>query len=262
MPPFLLELRDRKFSVFNPPPPTEFIFNKREDWGKVGIASKGEMVIFYGAPKCRKSTILYSLISSRYTDDESLTLGFELNIGKNENILFIDTELPITSFYRRLHKLNVMCGYNAKTDMDKFHAYNLKPYSPHERIKQIENLLYEEHNNVGALIIDQVGDLVKNFNDIDEVTKVVNLLGQWTDDTGAVLILTIHVSRNTSDPTGSLGHLLTKKMDSGFYIEKNKNSKESKVVHLLARENTAPDFKFSHDDNGYPMLVKQETIDF
>lgn len=251
---YINQLKERKFSVEKSPPNLRYVLSKvNGDKNMVGIASKGEIVVVYGPPKSRKSTLLSCIVASAFVNEPNYTLDFHMNLSKDENILFIDTEMPFTSFYRRQMLLNKMCG-SKHVDISTLHAYSLKPFSPGERVDQIEYLI-ETTPNLGLVVIDQIADLVPDINDRESVLELYSRVSRWTDSTGAILLTSIHVTRGTEYMTGVLGHEFSKKMDSGFFITKDSLTKRSKVTHLIAREQDVDDFLFSHNEWGEPEYV-------
>lgn len=263
MPLFLQDLiQKRKFSVHNTPPDTNWILTKKNPSGQsVGVASRGEIVMIYGPPKSRKSTILNCITSSAFTLEEESTLGFNLDLNPDDEILYIDTEMPMTAFHRRQMKLNHMCGFRGEKDIPGLHAFSLKPYSWRERISQIEFFI-KNRPNLALVVIDQMADLVMDINDRESTANLIEKLSYWSDYSQALIIGTIHVSRNSKDMTGVIGHEMAKKMDSGFYLEKLRETKATKVTHLLSREEDVDDFQFDHNEFGYPTLIQEDDDDF
>jgi hypothetical protein len=248
-------LAKRRFSVNSKPPNMEWLLTKKNyDGKKVGVGSRGEIVIVYGPPKTRKSTLLNCITASGFSSDQNNTLDFELDLLADDEILYVDTEMPLTAFHRRQMKLNKMCGYEGVRDIENFEAYSLKPYDYRERIEQID-FFVRKKKKLAVIFIDQFADLVGNINDRDQVSYLINKLSYWSDISQALIIGSIHATRGTENMTGVLGSELSKKMDSGFYLEKMKATKNTKVVHLLSREEDVEDFEFCHNEWGYPEYV-------
>lgn len=255
LPLFLQALKERRFSVHNPPPDIKWILKKQNPDGRVvGVASKGEIVMVYGPPKSRKSTILNCITASAFSNELATTLGFDLDLDTDEQIIYLDTEMPLTAFHRRQTKLNNMCGFKGE-DIPQIHAFSMKPFSFRERLAQIEHLVKDMGKSIGLMVIDQMADLVGDINERKDANALIERLSFWSDYTGAVIIGSIHVSKQSDEMTGVLGSELAKKMDSGFYLEKMKGSKFTKVTHLLSREEDVVTFKFDHNEHGYPVLV-------
>jgi hypothetical protein len=255
-------IEKRRFSVNNPPPDTSWRLTKQNpDGSVVGVAAPGELVMVYGAMKSRKSTILNCITTSCFIEDVERTLGFQYDLKPGEEILHFDTEMPLTAFHRRQVKMNRMCGYGDDNDIPNLQAFSLKPYNYLERRKQIDWII-EHTENVGLIILDQTADLVKDINDRDSTAELIDLLSVWSDKTQAVILGCCHVTRGTEDMTGTMGHELAKKMDSGFFLEKERETKYTKVTHLLSREEDVDTFKFEHDSYGLPTLVMDDYIEF
>ena len=254
---------NRKFSVHNPPPNIQWLLKRTNPDGKsVGIASRGEVVVFYGPPKSRKSTALNCVTASAFSDDPDRTLKFELDLLPDDEILYFDTEMALTAFHRRQMKLNKMCGYGGTQDIPSLHAYSLKPYNYRERLKQIEFFIKKHIDTVAVIVIDQIADLVGDINDRAQTSHLINRIEYWTEISQAMLVTSIHASRGSEDMTGVTGSELAKKMDSGFYMEKIRTTKQTKVVHLLSREEDVNDFFFDHNEYGYPVLIDDSKDDF
>lgn len=256
LPLFLQALLDRKFSVHKPPPDINWILKKKNPDGRVvGVASRGEIVMVYGPPKSRKSTLLNCITASAFSNELATTLGFDLDLNMDDQIIYLDTEMPQTAFHRRQMKLNKMCGFTGNEDIPNYYAFSLKPFTFKERIAQIDYLVKNASSPIGLMVIDQMADLVGDINDRQHANELIEKLSYWSDISGAIILGALHVSKQSDEMTGVIGSEVAKKMDSGFYLEKMKGSKYTKVIHLLSREEDVENFKFDHNEHGYPILV-------
>lgn len=258
IPPYIKEVLDNRFSVHKPPPDVEYKLTKKNPDGKeIGVASAGELVMVYGAPKSRKSTLMSCMTASAYTNVEDSTLLFKMKLNEGDEILHFDTEMGRPVFHRRMMKLNRMCGYKGEVDIPGFYSSPMKGLTWHEKVDAIDHCVHE-HRDAALIVIDQIADLVGNINDRDHTNDLISKIELWTSITGAILLSGIHITRGTEDMTGVLGSELAKKMDTGFLVEKQRLTRHSKVIHLLSREQDVDDFVFSHNEYGYPYLVKEE----
>lgn len=260
LPPFIRELEKRKFSIHNAPDQIDYILHKSNPDGRyVGVASRGEIVMVYGPPKSRKSTLINCITASIFTEDENHNLGFKFDLGEDEDIIYLDTEMPTTAFNRRQIRLNHICGFGRKEDIPGFYSYPMKGMTWEEKLQAIDYFVrkrIDRKTPLGLLVVDQIADLVGNLNDRDQVNYLIGKVEKWTADTGTVFLGGCHTSRKEDMMIGVIGSEFSKKMDSGFYCEKMRGSKDTKVVHLLSREEDVDNFKFNNDEFGYPILMK------
>lgn len=258
IPPTIQLAYERSFDINTPPKNIRYKFSKKQGDKKIGIAAKGEMVVFYGAPKARKSTLLLAAIASAYTDDPDASLDFHLKLSQSEQILWFDTEMPDSYFYRRMAMLTKMCGFSNGENIPNFFSTYLKGMSYDEKLETIDYFItkYSKEGKVGVIVIDQIADLVPEINDRDAAREVIRYFEKWTILTNAMLFLAIHVTRGTKLMTGVLGSEVSKKMDSGIFMEKVYPSKNTRVEHLLSRGADMDDFEFNNNEFGYPILER------
>ena len=259
------------FSVNNPLPETDFKLFK-DNYGRDGnllcttpVASSGELVMVYGPEKSRKSTLSKAIVASAYNTDRKSTFGFSWDMGDDEYILHYCTEMGKVRYHSRMTKFNRICGGNGKEDLPYFHSRRLKGFNdPLKKVLEIESELEYLTNageKVGVVLIDQVADLVSDINDRRAVNDFILTFEQWQEMTGAIFICVMHTTLESKRATGIQGRELQKKMDTGIYCEK-RSSGITYVENILAREDEFFNFKFNHNDMGYPELVLPEDLSY
>lgn len=271
LPIYVQALESRLFSIHNPPVSENWILEKINDDGSITkMGCPGEMTVVFGHKKSRKSTLLSCLFNSLFDDVKpDYTLNFKMNLSPDKGVICVDSEMPISSWDRRVRKTHRMVGYSytkqenggvdlVQSDIPNSLFWYQKGFSADVKLRQLEWVIDHWEGDVGAIFVDQLGDYVRDINDRTEAQELISGLEEITERTQLHLFGAIHATRGTSYMTGVLGSEFEKKVNNGIYCEKDPLTKHTRVQHILSREGDFNDFYFAHDSMGYPILIENE----
>lgn len=220
--------------------------------------TRGGLSGVFGKQKSRKTFYLSILMASAIGNT---IIGDRLRgYTHGMNHLWFDTEQ--TKYYAAMIPYRITRILNIDKHPDNFELYSIKKYNTEDRIKIIEHKI-ETTKNLGLVIIDGVRDIIKNFNDLEEVTDLINLLMKWNDITDCHICLALHINPlkkgDEEKPRGHLGTEIQNKVESSIVIEKNKMDKEMSIISPRDfRDKDINKFGLRVDKSAVPYLVDYE----
>ena len=212
------------------------------------IMTEGNFSMLIGKAKSGKTFFLGALVSA------FLNIRAQLGLIKgspqnNRNVtLYIDTE---QSTYHATRTIKRIC--NLIGDPKPYHliAYGLRPMTPAERLKAIEEMI-ETTKNLGLLVIDGGRDLLTSgINDEAEATFITSKFLLWTFEYKIHLIVLLHQNKNDANARGHIGTELLNKAETTISINKEKTG-VFVVSCEYSRDIAFEDFAFIIE-NGLPV---------
>lgn len=234
----------------------EIIFSIREvaamqfDFRRVFTLGNFSAII--GRAKSKK-TYLLSAISASIIAGRLMWDKFQggLQTGK-DSVIYFDTEQGDWDSWNVIRRIAMMGGENYK---NKFHAYNLRRFTPKERCELVEFALTMHGQQAGLVVIDGIADLATAINDEDEATRVVSLLMRWTKDYHCHISTVIHQNKNDNFATGHLGSSITKKCEIIISVTKDETDPFSSIVNCdMSRGVDFKPFKLYVNKEGLPEI--------
>lgn len=186
-----------------------------EDDGVRMVSFVNKLNGLIGEKGARKSSLLWTMAKSIYTDDPGLTLGYRSNLNPEDTVLFFDTESfenDIRLFQKRFHDdLGTLAP--SKTN---FMVFPLEEFTEVEQQVAIHNTvmqLMEEGKKISWIAIDQVMDLVvgRDENDKREGNRVLGLMQGLRRLTSCDMTYLMHTNRGGYHSDGSVGKNWDKK---------------------------------------------------
>jgi hypothetical protein len=213
----------------------------------------GNFSAIIGKAKTKKTFLLTLLTSAILSDCSQKFLSQMHHTGKKE-LLWFDTEQGEYDAYNAIKRIERLSG-----NVSALRAFNLRPYSPHDRCKIIERAFELWGNNVGFCVIDGIADLANGINDEDEATRVTTILLRLTKIYNCHISIVIHQNKNDNFATGHLGSALMKKAE--IIISVAKNSFDKSVADVSCDLSRGIDFEsFSFKINeGLPEVCEAIT---
>lgn len=136
---------------------------------------------------------------------------------------------------------------------DNLKYFDLRTYSPKERIEIIEEIIIEFQPHI--LIIDGIRDLMLDINNTEESTHIIGHLLRWSDQNNIHILNVLHENKKDGNARGHIGTELTNKAETVIKIEQNDDNlivcSPEKV-----RAKSFDAFAFERDDHGIPHLVE------
>jgi hypothetical protein len=174
-------------------------------------------------------------------------------LPKHEVVGF-DTEQSEYDAYRMTKNVEKMAN---NQNLDYFSIFQLREFTPDQRIEIVEQFLDMFHQNICFLVIDGIADLSKSYNDEEEASKIGTLLLKWTKIYNIHISVIIHENKMNDFAMGWLGGILQKKAEKVITVEKDAtNSKYSNVSNTDSRGSMDFEpFTFFINSDGMPELV-------
>lgn len=201
----------------------------------VPIFTKKSISTLIGRAKSGKTTVTAWVVSQ--------------SIKSEINVLWIDTEQGLYYGSRTQFWILSMSGLS-KSEALKF--YDLKIYSPNERVEMIELIIKELKPDL--VVIDGIRDLVFDINNPEEATRRTGDLMRWADQYNCHILNILHQNKGNEHARGHLGTEMINKSESVIKVEQN----EDKLIICTpeyTRSKAFEVFAFDRDEKGMPVLV-------
>lgn len=165
-------------------------------------------------------------------------------------VLFFDTEqnkLNTAKVMRRIHSL---LGWEDTENTDRLHVYSLRRMDLAVRCEHIAAKV--QAYKPTAVIIDGIADLMLNFNDVEESSRLIDWLMKLSAANNCAVIAVLHENKSKEDSgmKGHLGTLLLQKSSDVFQC--GKANGVFTVTETDSRNLPIEDFSFFIDGHGIP----------
>lgn len=185
--------------------PYTVILGQKQPGEIVEILTSGNLSMVKGKSKSRKTFGLMNLCSLILGNNPGYT-----NSNKNGVVLFDTEQFSNHSkrFYDRLATL---------ANLGNFRMYNIRKYKKSDRLAFIKSFIEKFEPEIA--FIDNIRDVIKNFNDIEQSDEIVTMLSNLMETTGTHICCTLHENKGDTNARGHLGAELTQKAETVFGIE-------------------------------------------
>lgn len=215
-----------------------------------GIVYPGDITTMQGQVKTGKSTIT-TAIAATLTSGESNLL---FSVTKPLKTLIVDTEQSDYNLNKQGRKARLMGA-----DFGKLRVYALRSVSDTSKLLDYTiQAAYAYRPDV--IIIDNIKDLVANFNDLAESQETVRRLMKLTVDLSCGIIAVIHENIGSDKARGHIGSTLAEKTSTIIQTERTQEDRDCFRVKFPTTRNAPVDeFCFRLDENICPVLVDAVT---
>lgn len=193
--------------------------NFRLNIAGVDMLAASDLCVVCGAPKQGKTQFLVTIASVLLS---GRSFGSMSSRSTATKFLWIDTEQSKYYIQQNMRRLLSLCKQapNANLCEMGLPVYSLRSIvSPEKRLEKINEAIALHEPDV--LFIDQVRDLMLNFNDEAESLRVASWLLQVLDSRPYLTIVTVlHTNWGTDKLRGHLGSELHTKISEKFYCKK------------------------------------------
>lgn len=252
-------LKASKFDLGLPPGNLSYIFKIMDGGSSYNVGAPGMIGLIMGPEKSRKTNFLKAMVAAGLGGEDFLNIHLDI---ETKRAAYFDTEQPEQYFWRTQSQSHYLAGLVNNTE--KYDAFSMRKWkSAGQRIAGIERYL-ETNDEVGVLIIDGILDLVKNMNNETECSEVMEKLLFWSANSGAMILVVVHTSRGAKgmqkQAIGHIGAFLQRKCDFAIELSFDEKSGFTTVKHKLSRTFKFPDFEFTQNKEGYPVLDHNQQI--
>jgi archaellum biogenesis ATPase FlaH len=206
----LLNLR-----AYNPnekPPPDHVVFRIEQR----NIGSLGNFIIISGLPKRGKGKFISAIAASALTGQHIWGLHTFLPEGRRR-VGFFDTDQSRYDFYKNIDLVNHLAEVNSIHK--NMNAYNVRQDGPHVICNMVDTYL-KDNPDCSMLIIDNIGDLLNNFNDEGQSKELINYFKRITDQKNILIVATLHLGKSNNSTIGHLGAMSDRYAQSILTCEK------------------------------------------
>lgn len=206
-----------------------------------------------------KSTALQAMIASALSGNKFLDIKIDL---KNRDILVIDTEQGKGDIFSQGQ--NVMKMINATSNISRYQVKGIaylkrkkedKRRMSYIRRSKIDSLIDSHKGDLGWIIIDNVRDLVVNFNDVDAALEFADWVKEIRARSGAIITLVIHTTKTLDEMKGSLGTIMDELCQVYLKIVGHKDEGYSEIKPIKTRGfKPFSAIEFTWNENGIPVI--------
>ena len=246
--------------------------------GKHLLLSQGNIGLIAGSEGVMKSTLARMMVagSIRHEKAKTWTNFADIRVAQNKDkkaVLFFDSE---QSKHRQGKNLKEMLGRSKNKDIpEHFYNFDFVSKAPDEFLQRFRNYtkaLSRLHNGIFLIVIDQLGDMLANINDIAEVKVLMNELREISRDYTCGIVGIIHFNPKSDKERGHIGTELRQKAEFNVFVKRDPNTGVSELHIRKAREANEwdiPIMMFSWDkesnmvvDRGYKSRTDSEGSQF
>lgn len=181
------------------------------------IAALGQIVCVIGPAKSFKSQVVGAIVSSALGRKHEI--GFEIEMPfLKPKIILLDTEQDKSYFGGSVKRIHWQANINH--DLPHFTAYSMVDSTVDERLTAISSLI-DENPDVGLFIIDGLLDMVKNYNDEQEASRLSEFLLRQKSK-GVMILIVCHTGEmkgNQMKPIGAVGSMILRKGEVFITLE-------------------------------------------
>lgn len=241
---------------YEQPKPALELFNQEENcWNIMG--TYGNISMLKGKAKSKKTFLLTLIVSAAVKSDAIDKFIRYNNPGAKTNILYFDTEQHKSDVNLVLERICKLSEYKRPTNL---HAYALRSMGPAERLKAVEELIYDTED-LGVVVLDGIRDLVVSINDESESSALVSKLMKWSEELNIHIITVLHENPSSDKARGHLGTEMMNKAETVIGIENDSEDYRSSFVRPeMTRKAPFKAFKIVIGDMGTPRIDSSTII--
>jgi len=218
------------------------------------IATLGNFSASVGKAKSMKTTEVGAIVASYMTGREILNFKAQVPEGK-ERILYIDTEQSKYHCHIVLERILKLAGLPLDEENDLIDFYVLREYSPEQRRSIIAHALSTD-SRYGLVVVDGIGDLLRDINNPGESLEVVNDFMRWSSYFNLHIHTVLHLNKGDDNSRGHVGTEVDNKAETVLQITKSlEDGSMSEVKSKYIRDKEFDPFAFRINANGIPEIV-------
>ena len=219
------------------------------------IGTLGNFSASTGKAKSKKTFNVCAIVAAAMTNGTVLNYSASLPPGKRK-VLYIDTEQSDFHCKRVLSRILRLARLPLDTHPDSLIFLCLRKYETKDRLKKIEEAIYEI-DNLGLVVIDGIRDLAHDINSPTESTDLITKLMRWTDERKIHIHTVLHLNKGDDNTRGHLGTELNNKAETVLQVTKDEFDKDiSSVAPMFIRDRDFDPFAFRINDRSLPEQVE------
>jgi archaellum biogenesis ATPase FlaH len=231
-----------KFDYNAPITEADAILGRWVDGNPYKVGGYGQIGVIVGEQKSGKTFVLRHIVASALAQGRQM-LTFSLKLRPFQNIVFFDTEQSEFFFKLTQKDMQDLAGV---CNPAGYYAFHLRKFTKSERLTALKKII-EEIGNVGLIVIDGVVDLCPDYMDNKASDATVQELMTLSDQTKALVLTVLHVTKQNGFMRGHLGTELQNKCDFAMTVEQEKDSGVYRVKCRESRFAPYPPLTFTRD---------------
>ena len=188
------------------------------------ILTEQNFITISGLPKSRKTTFMNLFLASAIKEQPIFDIAVKLQ--PEDKIVIIDTEQSKSDFYKQYKYLKNVCWPNDPNK--KINSYLFREDEPATILNAISLIMEEQKPKL--LFVDNLTELVLNFNDIAECKKVIQFFKTITAKYNCGVVCLIHLNKGNGLTQGNLGSFADKGSQSILKVELDRETQNSTLL--------------------------------
>lgn len=197
-------------------PKPEFLLS----FGNKEFLPLGDIVLLAGKPKAGKTHAMMVLAASMLGCKEFGVADGLANISHLSKVLWFDTEQSIYNAAQVREIVSKLAGLSPEECKKRFNTYSCRGMGILDMVEVI--VVQTCARNPDLVVIDGVADLVENFNDVEQSSKIIRNLLMLTAKLNCAIVTMLHTNKENDNPKGHLGSLLKQKASDVLYANMEK----------------------------------------
>lgn len=213
------------------PPTASMTFTDPTTYRTSQLAIPGNIVMLLASPGVGKSSVISAIVARHISPT---TNAFGLDVIAPNGIVVIDTEQPrdqVVLLHKRMAK---RIGCQPEDLPELFENTNVNWYVSNKSLsvdKQVDNLFAAiQEAQPSIVIVDQVGSLVQNVNNNDEVQTLVKRIAYDAESTGRTWVVVLHTNPTSDKGRGVLGSDIHRWAASVLFIKRPANDGDPSLL--------------------------------
>ena len=218
---------------------------------------RGDIHMIEGQSGSKKTFLVSAVAAGVLSHSPEMCLGFHSDCGQPLKVMVVDTEQAVGTVQRVSRRIRRMAGLDVRAPYELLKVLTLRELGPRERLEVVKAAVAGWQPDV--LIIDNVKDLMLDFNDVAEAQALVTELMRMSS-LGCALIAVLHQNFGTDKARGHLGSLMYEKCAT---VATLKVEGERTLVDfgVKTRYIRPASFAFGISDEGLPVLLDDSGSD-
>lgn len=181
------------------------------------IGSLQNFVGLTGLPKNGKGKFASGIVASALSRSEVFNIRMNLPEGR-PRIGWFATDESQYDLYKTIQLVKNLSGSSIEKNLDVFNMRRDESGPICETISEYLAL----YKDCSLIVIDNIGDLLINYNDEGQSKKLITLLKQWSDIHNTLIVAVLHLGKGNNTTLGHLGAGLDRYAQSILRVEKDK----------------------------------------
>lgn len=207
----------RRFD-FNNDPGSEPVILRIEN---KNIGSLQNFIGLTGLPKNGKGKFASAIAASAISRKEVFNIHARLP-EERKRVAWIATDESRYDLFKTVALIKTLSGLESIDN--KLDVFNTRQDEGKNILSLIKTYL-DTYKDCSLLVIDNIGDLLINYNDEGQSKKIINCLKHWSDQFNILIVSVLHLGKGNNTTLGHLGAGLDRYAQSVLRVTKDKERK-------------------------------------